>query len=311
MTNAAGCGSHLKDARPRAARRRHLRGARAPGTSPELHPLELPRRLPGVLPPRPRPARARGAAGAAPLDPGLELARAGRAGALLRQRGDLQPRPARSRARTLGDRKADEGARDRARRLRQREPGLSAAGLGGASARRPADPRRPPGRAARRRRSGASSRPAPPLDGRPRCPLTGGCLCGGVRFEVTEPLVSASWCHCTRCQRRTGTLGLAAGAARPRLAARCSRARSSSAPSSRRTGSRRCSARPAARACGAGAPTARTISVRFGVFDSDPGISAELPPVRRLRARLGHAPGRRPARASPSGVRPPSDCRGG
>ncbi|MDQ4029903.1 MAG: GFA family protein [Actinomycetota bacterium] len=36
-------------------------------------------------------------------------------------------------------------------------------------------------------------------------PLTGGCLCGGVRFEVMEPLVSASYCHCTRCQRRTGT----------------------------------------------------------------------------------------------------------
>ena len=36
-------------------------------------------------------------------------------------------------------------------------------------------------------------------------PMTGGCLCGGVRFEVTEPLVSASYCHCTRCQRRTGT----------------------------------------------------------------------------------------------------------
>jgi hypothetical protein len=36
-------------------------------------------------------------------------------------------------------------------------------------------------------------------------PLSGGCLCGGVRFEVTEPLVSASYCHCTRCQRRTGT----------------------------------------------------------------------------------------------------------
>jgi len=26
-----------------------------------------------------------------------------------------------------------------------------------------------------------------------------------VRFEVTEPLVSAGYCHCTRCQRRTGT----------------------------------------------------------------------------------------------------------
>jgi hypothetical protein len=36
-------------------------------------------------------------------------------------------------------------------------------------------------------------------------PLTGGCMCGAVRFEVDEPLVSASWCHCTRCQRRTGT----------------------------------------------------------------------------------------------------------
>jgi len=36
-------------------------------------------------------------------------------------------------------------------------------------------------------------------------PLTGGCLCGAVRFEVTEPLVSSGYCHCTRCQRRTGT----------------------------------------------------------------------------------------------------------
>jgi hypothetical protein len=39
----------------------------------------------------------------------------------------------------------------------------------------------------------------------PDFPLTGGCLCGGVRFEVDEPPISASYCHCTRCQRRTGT----------------------------------------------------------------------------------------------------------
>ena len=39
----------------------------------------------------------------------------------------------------------------------------------------------------------------------PERPLTGGCLCGGVRFEVTKPLISAGYCHCTRCQRRTGT----------------------------------------------------------------------------------------------------------
>jgi hypothetical protein len=34
---------------------------------------------------------------------------------------------------------------------------------------------------------------------------SGGCLCGGVRFELTEPARAAGYCHCTRCQRRTGT----------------------------------------------------------------------------------------------------------
>ena len=36
-------------------------------------------------------------------------------------------------------------------------------------------------------------------------PLQGGCLCGQVRFELTQPPVMAGYCHCTRCQRRTGT----------------------------------------------------------------------------------------------------------
>ncbi len=36
-------------------------------------------------------------------------------------------------------------------------------------------------------------------------PLTGGCGCGAVRFEIDAPLVAAAYCHCTRCQRRTGT----------------------------------------------------------------------------------------------------------
>jgi hypothetical protein len=35
-------------------------------------------------------------------------------------------------------------------------------------------------------------------------PLTGGCNCGSVRYEVTAPLRGASYCHCRRCQRRSG-----------------------------------------------------------------------------------------------------------
>lgn len=36
-------------------------------------------------------------------------------------------------------------------------------------------------------------------------PLAGGCLCGGVRFEITAEPVVAGYCYCTRCQKRTGT----------------------------------------------------------------------------------------------------------
>ena len=39
----------------------------------------------------------------------------------------------------------------------------------------------------------------------PDVSLTGGCLCGGVRYEITAPLLKLTYCHCTRCQRRTGT----------------------------------------------------------------------------------------------------------
>jgi hypothetical protein len=34
--------------------------------------------------------------------------------------------------------------------------------------------------------------------------LSGRCLCGAVRFEIDEPARGAGYCHCTRCQRRTG-----------------------------------------------------------------------------------------------------------
>jgi hypothetical protein len=45
--------------------------------------------------------------------------------------------------------------------------------------------------------------------------ITGECGCGTVRFEIDRPLLTASYCHCTRCQRRTGTAAAATARAEP------------------------------------------------------------------------------------------------
>ena len=45
--------------------------------------------------------------------------------------------------------------------------------------------------------------------------LTGACGCGAIRFEVAKPFVSASYCHCTRCRRRTGAAASANARAEP------------------------------------------------------------------------------------------------
>jgi hypothetical protein len=36
-----------------------------------------------------------------------------------------------------------------------------------------------------------------------------------VRFEISAPLVAAAYCHCTRCQRRTGTAAQASALLEP------------------------------------------------------------------------------------------------
>jgi hypothetical protein len=40
----------------------------------------------------------------------------------------------------------------------------------------------------------------------PDVPLTGSCACGEVAFQVTAPFQTAGYCHCKRCQRRSGAL---------------------------------------------------------------------------------------------------------
>ena len=38
-----------------------------------------------------------------------------------------------------------------------------------------------------------------------KLPLTGGCLCGGLRYEIAEPPLATYTCHCTDCQRLTSS----------------------------------------------------------------------------------------------------------
>jgi len=49
--------------------------------------------------------------------------------------------------------------------------------------------------------------------------ITGGCLCGAVRYEITEPLGQVGSCHCSMCRKAHGAAyatfaGIKPGAAR-------------------------------------------------------------------------------------------------
>jgi hypothetical protein len=104
-------------------------------------------------------------------------------------------------------------------------------------------------------------------------PHSGGCLCGAVRFEVRGPWLTAGYCHCTRCQGRTGTGSSVNGIVAARdfaVVAGAERVRTWRPPGGY----------PKAFCgdCGAhlysGEPGgAKTVGVRFGALDADPGIA--------------------------------------
>ncbi len=52
--------------------------------------------------------------------------------------------------------------------------------------------------------SDASAAPGVVPGGQSSARLTGGCLCGGVRFEVHDPPAQAGCCHCSLCRRFSG-----------------------------------------------------------------------------------------------------------
>ena len=35
--------------------------------------------------------------------------------------------------------------------------------------------------------------------------IQGGCLCGGIRFQVTNVVGPLELCHCPRCRKTTGS----------------------------------------------------------------------------------------------------------
>jgi hypothetical protein len=103
-------------------------------------------------------------------------------------------------------------------------------------------------------------------------PLTGGCMCGGVRFEVSEPLVSGGYCHCTRCQRRTGTAASVQGRIAPgslRIVSGEELLRSFAPPD----GFPKVFCSVCGSALWSQSPDdPEVISIRLGAFDRDPGV---------------------------------------
>jgi hypothetical protein len=107
-------------------------------------------------------------------------------------------------------------------------------------------------------------------------PITGGCGCGAVRFELTETPTGAVYCHCTRCQRRSGTAASISARVAPgsvRVLQGEDRLRDWIPPGGR--------AKTFCADCGSSVfirdPDSGTIvGIRFGAFDSDPGVRPTL-----------------------------------
>lgn len=102
--------------------------------------------------------------------------------------------------------------------------------------------------------------------------LTGGCGCGAVRFRLTQAPLGAAYCHCTRCQRRTGTAASVSARVAPgsvEVTAGEELLRAWEPPGG--------AVKVFCSACGsalwsADAETREVRGVRMGAFDEDPGV---------------------------------------
>jgi hypothetical protein len=109
----------------------------------------------------------------------------------------------------------------------------------------------------------------------PQTPVQGGCLCGAVRYEITAPFLSAGYCHCTRCQRRTGT-GSSANGRVPQDGFRLLQGEEQLRSFVLSTGVPKLFCERCGSALFSGDPlTDNEVAVRLGTLDGDPGIRPE------------------------------------
>ena len=102
--------------------------------------------------------------------------------------------------------------------------------------------------------------------------LTGSCLCGGVRYEVTGPFVRAGHCHCPRCRKHSGAAVCTQGRVLRthfRLVRGRSLLRSFTEPGH--------ASKVFCSVCGSSLfggdwPEGAEVSIRLGTLDGDPGI---------------------------------------
>ena len=110
--------------------------------------------------------------------------------------------------------------------------------------------------------------------------LTGGCLCGGVRFEVEAPLIRANHCHCSRCRRHSGTAVCTQARVRReqfRLVAGAELIRVYRG----NAGGDGFAVKAFCSVCGSSLfggtwPEGPQVSIRLGAFDDDPGIRPQF-----------------------------------
>lgn len=106
----------------------------------------------------------------------------------------------------------------------------------------------------------------------PEHPISGSCLCGAVHFEITAPFRRVNVCHCTRCQKHSGSVGLAQGRV-PREGFTLTSGEELIEVYRPPDGM----AKAFCRRCGSSLfggswPEGREVSVRLGSLDADPGI---------------------------------------